>query len=485
MRIIKYCTFILGIGMITGCEQDYLDFYPENAMTEGNFYQNQQQLQQAVDNVYWQLGRVYEASGLPDIYGELRSDNTNIAFPIGGTPVDDPISEFQALSSNTRFLDAWDASYNAIYICNNAIHQLEISEVEMDANLKSRLIAEATLVRALIYFNMVRAWGDIPLVLSRITPAESYDYLREDVDGVYAELISDLNFAKDNLPETYTGNDVGRVTTYAASAILAKIHLTIGDQPAARTEMERIINSERYSLDANDDGIVNVDDFNHIFAPDTKNCKSSVLEVQYMAGENARNSNHQNEYAPYHVAFNLPGTSGAFRGGGKNSPTDDLSDEFEEGDPRKEVSINPGYTNQNTGQFVEYPYTMKFYDPQWQNPGQNFEIIRYADILLMYAEVTNDPQYLNMVRDRVGLPAYGSPEYPSDLYPTLALAIEHERRIELCFEFHRFFDLVRTGRAMEVMSTKGYNITENRLLFPIPDYARDINPGLIQNTGWY
>jgi hypothetical protein len=102
----------------------------------------------------------------------------------------------------------------------------------------------------------------------------------------------------------------------------------------------------------------------------------------------------------------------------------------------------------------------------------------------MYAEVTNDPEYLNMVRARVGLPPYGSAGYPSDKYPTLPLAIYHERRMELCFEFHRFFDLVRHDHALEVMGSKGYDINENKLLFPIPLNEIDINPDLNQNPGY-
>lgn len=144
----------------------------------------------------------------------------------------------------------------------------------------------------------------------------------------------------------------------------------------------------------------------------------------------------------------------------------------------------PGYTDLSTGEFVEYPYTFKFFDPNWANPGQNFEIIRYADILLMYAEVTKDPLYLNMVRERVSMPLYGSGDYPSDLYPTIELAIEHERRVELCHEMHRMFDLVRTGRAVQVLQSKGFPFTEQKLLFPIPENAIDVNPGLTQNEGY-
>lgn len=480
-----YILAISSLLTLSSCDEN-LQLYPLTQISEGNFYNNQLELEQAVNDVYRQLGRLADARSVADLYGELYSDNTYIAFQLGGTPVDDPISRHEIRPSNDRILTAWNNTYNSIYICNNIIHQLQNTNVEVEESLKSRWIAEATLVRSFAYFNLVKAFGDIPLIVQKITPAQAYDYLRESADKVYEQLISDLAFAKNNLPPAYTGKDVGRVTQYGASALLAKIYLTIGDKTAAQNELEFIINSNQFSLDANNDGTVNVDDYLHIFAPETKNCKSSILEAQYLAGPNAFNSNHQTVYTPFHHAFHLPGIPDVFRGGGANSPTADLSGEFEEGDPRKEVTVYPGYINQTTGEFVEYPFTMKFFDPVWPNPGQNFEIIRYADILLMYAEVTGNPEYLNMVRQRVGLPLYGTPGYPSNLYPTLELAIEHERRMELALEMHRFFDLARTGRAAEVLQGKptipGFN--SNRLLFPIPEYAIDVNPGLTQNQGY-
>src|SRR5690606_33932392 len=249
-------------------------------------------------------------------------------------------------------------------------------------------------------------------------------------------------------------------------------------------ELKEIIDSGRFSLDANGDGTVNAADYEHLFQPGTKNSRASILEIQYLAGENAVNSNHQTQYMPFHWAFHLPGMNETFRGTGMNTPTQDLINEFEPNDTiRKRVSVYPGYVNLDTDQFIDYPFTMKFYDPNWRYPGQNFEIIRYADILLMYSEVTNDPTYLNMVRARVGLPGFGEPGYPEQ-YSTLELALEHERRVELCFEFHRFFDLVRTGRAVEVMGAKGVDINQNKLLFPIPLRAIDVNPDLTQNVGY-
>ena len=129
---------------------------------------------------------------------------------------------------------------------------------------------------------------------------------------------------------------------------------------------------------------------------------------------------------------------------------------------------------------------MKFYDPNWRNPGNNFKILRYADVLLMYAEAVGEDEgkkYLNQVRARAGLVGYGDADYPKE-YNTFDKALEHERRVELAMEFHRFFDLVRTNRAMEVINSKGFNLTKDKLLFPIPVNAIDINPGLLQNPGY-
>lgn len=485
MKTINYIFIYILLLSIYSCSEKELDLYPKTAITEGNFYQTEDQFMLAVNDVYRQMERAYSAGGIADIYGELRSDNTYIEFIGGSSNSAERISGFNIPTNDLDTENAWQNSYNSIFICNDILNRLDNTGVEFSSqNLKERLRAEVTFVRALIYFNMVRVWGDIPLPLTPLSPEEGYQYLREDSDVVYEQIISDLVYAKDNLPESYSGNNIGRVTKYGATAVLAKVYLTRGNESGAETELKEIMDSGLYSLDADDNGVVNADDYRYIFHPDTKNSKSSILEIQYLEGQNAVNSDHQQAYTPYQWSFHLPGINETFRGGGRNTPTQDLVNEFEPQDTiRKIVSVYPGYVNLETGDFVDYPFTMKFYDPNWRYAGQNFEIIRYADILLMYAEVTGDPAYLNMVRARMGLPAYGEPGYPAD-YNTLDKAIEHERRVELCFEFHRFFDLVRTGRAIEVMQEKGYDINQNKLHFPIPQRAIDVNPELTQNAGF-
>lgn len=486
MKLIKYLLInITLIFLLSGCDlQKDLELYPETNLTQGIFYANETQIKAAVNDIYRQMGRLYDAYSIPSLYGNLFSDDGAVIAQLAGTPVDQPIDRHEIRSENSRIQDMWNVTYNVIFNTNNLIHQLEITKIEIDPSLKSRMFAEVKLVRSLAYFNLVRAFGDVPLVTKMITPGQSYDYLRESSDKVYEQIITDLKFSKSNLPANYSGSDVGRVTTYSAAAVLAKIYLTLGDRPDAKSELEYIINSGQFSLDANNDGIVNKDDYLHLFAYNTKNCKSSVLEAQYKSGPNACNSDQQTAYSPYLDSWRHPLIDYSIsRGSGINSPTDDLASEFEDGDPRKAITIVPGFVTFE-GVYVKYPFTLKYFDPDWFNPGQNFEIIRYADILLMYAEVTGDATYLNMVRDRVGMPPFGSYEYPSHLYPTLELAIEHERRVELALEMHRMFDLIRTGRAVEVMQTKVSGFRSDRLLFPIPIHEIDVNPRLTQNPGY-
>ena len=479
----KNYILLIVMAVMVSCS-DQLELYPETNLTEGNYYNTEDELLLAANDVYRQLCRIYDANGIPDLYGERFSDNACVIFTDGANSYTEDIVLHQIKSDNGTILTAWRTAYNAISIINDILDRLENTSVSFSSDeLLNRIKAEALFVRSLIYYNLIQAFGDVPFPLKVVSVSESYSYLREDKKEIYSHIISDLLSCKEHLPEVYQGKDIGRITTYAASSILAKIYLTIGEKDLAKIELKRIVDSGKYSLDSNNDGVVDVKDYEYLFLPDTKNCRESILEIQYLSGVDNVNAQHQNQYTPFLWSFHLPGSSETFRGGGKNTPSKDLISEYEENDPRKEISIIFGYQDEGANICVDHPYTNKFYDPNWQNPGQNFEIIRYADILLLYSEVTGDASYLNQVRARVGLSPFGSDLYPKN-YNTLALAVEHERRVELAFEFHRFFDLVRNGRALEVFNGKGFNLSENDIQFPIPLVEIDINPALNQNPGY-
>ena len=476
--------FLLLIPVCTGCES-VLDLYPETVMTQGVYYNSEAEFILAANDIYRQMGRVYNDGCVADLYGELFSDNTVVIFQVGNNTWGEDISRFRIKTDNGKIRTAWQTAYNAIFIANNIIDQLDNTNIQFSTpELKQRLRTEALFVRSIIFFNLVQAFGDIPLPLTAASPDESYNYLRVDKNTVFQQIINDLKSCKDILPLAHTGNNIGRVTSYAASAFLAKTYLLTGDKSSAQTELKRIIDSGLFSLDANNNGTIDQADYTYLFHQNTKNCKESIFEIQYLAGINQANSGHQDAYTPYYWSFHLPGSTQTFRGEGMNSPSADLIAEYEPDDPRKDISLQIGYWELGDNEiYVDYPFTMKFYDPNWQYPGQNFEAIRYADILLLYSEVTNDPAYLNQVRARVGLSAYGSEGYPSE-FNTLEKAIEHERRVELAFEFHRTFDLVRTGRALTVLNSKGFDLSANSLLFPIPQIEIDINPELTQNEAY-
>ncbi|MBN8788043.1 MAG: RagB/SusD family nutrient uptake outer membrane protein [Terrimonas sp.] len=480
--ILKSTVLLIASGTFYSCNKNELNLYPETTLTEGLFYNTETQLIQAVNDSYRQLEKIYDAGGIADIYGELGSDNVYIKAVSGANSWPEDINLHKIRPDNGKLEAAWNAAYNGIFIINNVITHLENTEVEFStAGLKERLIAEAKSIRALIYYNLVQVWGGVPFPLKVVSAQESYGYLREKKETILSLLVTDLTEAQANLPESYTGTDIGRITKYGAVAILARVYLAQDDDTKAAQALKSIIDSNRYSLDANGDGSINKTDYAHLFQANTKNSKEAIVEVQYLAGQNQVNSTHQAEYAPWDFSFHLPGSTITFRGNGLNTPADDLINEYEAEDPRKDISLATGFTDLQTGNFIAYPYTLKFYDPNYLYPGQNVEIIRYADILLLYAELTGEVSYLNQVRNRVGLPVYGEAAYPSADYPTVALAVEHERRVELAFEFHRFFDLVRTGRAVAVLQSKGIDITSGELLFPIPQAVIDTNPEITQN----
>ena len=382
----------------------------------------------------------------------------------------------------------WKAAYKVINRTNTILGRID--GIEINTELANRYKLECKFIRALMYFNLVRVYGDVPLVLKEISISESYDILREPKENVYNQIIADLKEAQD-LPVSYSTAEDGRATQGAAKALLANVYMTLHKYAEAETILAEIINSGRYSLLENTPGSLNIDGYKNVFSPVNHNSKEGIFEIHFLKGGYGEGSNYANNFAPENSGTNVVAVGGT---GGNNIPEMDIYNAYEEGDLRRDFSMSLGYyDNRKNNEWVESRYVCKFMDVPYQNndASNNYPVIRYADVILMYAEALNQNgktaeacKYLNMTRRR-GFGYQTTETSPVDLQTTdkaqFALMVEQERRVELAFENHRWFDLIRTGRAVEVMRSKGFSLNETNLICPIPQKQIDVNPKLTQN----
>lgn len=382
----------------------------------------------------------------------------------------------------------WKAAYKVINRTNTILGRID--GIEINTELANRYKLECKFIRALMYFNLVRVYGDVPLVLKEISISESYDILREPKENVYNQIIADLKEAQ-GLPVSYSTAEDGRATQGAAKALLANVYMTLHKYAEAETILAEIINSGRYSLLENTPGSLNIDGYKNVFSPVNHNSKEGIFEIQFLKGGYGEGSNYANNFAPENSGTNVVAVGGT---GGNNIPEMDIYNAYEEGDLRRDFSMSLGYyDNRKNNEWVESRYVCKFMDVPYQNndASNNYPVIRYADVILMYAEALNQNgktaeacKYLNMTRRR-GFGYQTTETSPVDLQTTdkaqFALMVEQERRVELAFENHRWFDLIRTGRAVEVMRSKGFSLNETNLICPIPQKQIDVNPKLTQN----
>ena len=500
----KTIFIIIVILSVSSCSNDFLNLEPISEMSTDGFYKTEDDINQAVMSAYAGLRAPSERGAI--YIGEVRSDNTTFSWVPGDSQHMVSIDNFNdvLLADNNNVLPFWNNVYTVIMRCNVVLDHIDDVEFT-NQDMRNQYIGEAKFVRALMYFWLVQTFGGVPKVEAEITVEEAYKLGRSSVDEIYDLIVNDLKDAETNLPDSYNVDDIGRVTNGGAKGLLAKVYITMAGYPLekgveyyalAETKAYEVIQMPQYSL---------VADYNSLWDLSDENSTESLFEIQYKKGGTSTGSTWSNDFAPRFSDKEvvLVGDKSGF-----NAPTIDMSNAYEAGDPRKFISMRDYYISDATGEQMNVKYVMKYNDISFggSDNDNNWIELRLADIYLLYAEALvregKNPDdallYLNKIRERARNSTGGNgdvlPDY-KDFNSTedFLLAIEHERRVELAFENHRWFDLVRTKRAQTVMSHEqeienGFNPSswnDNMLLFPIPQQVILSNPELItQNPGY-
>ena len=458
----KLIILIAAVATLASCGDDFLDLAPVSSPNVANFYQTEGDILNGVNAAYstLQSGDLYGGRDLQDLT-EYRADVAFDNDPSASSGIRFNIDQFLAGGTNEIIEDVWQRLYQTIYRCNIVLDNAD--NVEMDAKLRDEYKAEVRFIRALCYFHAVQLWGDVPLVLQADGTAESRNHIRNSTDEVYDAIEADLQFAATNLPANYPASQIGRATSGAANGLLGKVFLTQQQYGEAVNALNAVINSGEYNL---------MPTVAEVFDPANEYGPEILFAVVFTTADLAED---HNLFFSSAIGDNIEPSFRAI---------------YEEGDER--AAMIELITPPNTATVVP----AKYFEPLSGDGtvGTDFPVLRYADVLLMAAEALNEQGYqasgqafmlLNMVRTRAGLPAYTA----NDLADQAAFrdAVLLERNLEFPLELHRWYDLLRTDRAIEAMAAVGFNIDQNDLLFPIPNSQFLIynNPsGFPQNPGY-
>lgn len=484
---IKYIIIAAFLLPIFGCEK-FLDLKPSD-----------RSIKVEVDNdttpVYKTASEV--ESGLNGLYADFRNEYFELDYFVNGdaqsddayagadNPANFQIDDYNIDATNTNVSRDWAYLYGTIGKSNVLINNIDLCpDASLASDRKAEIIGEASFIRAFCYFQLVQLWGDVPLQLKEVKTIsaellpEIYPILfppRVPQADVYAQIIKDLETALGSVK--VNKENKGYVTKGAVNAMLAKVYATIEPHDYSKVlDYCNAVIAGPYSLLPN---------YDQLWDNSAENQSESIFEINYEGTSTSGNWGASMFMGMDWKKFNIP--------------SNDLVKAFDnEGDAiRKASSIT---FKDVTGKWSDihwpqkqYPFAYKYRNYTSPSP-QNYIFIRLADILLLKAEALNElgdvagaAELVNQIRGRVNLG-----NTPANDQASMRLAIEKERRLELAFEGHRWYDLKRTGRAIEVINNAkgangenlGYQLNQNRLLWPIPQGELDKNTSLTQNTGY-
>lgn len=478
MKNLKITTLFFLFLLLLSCSDSFVDVDSDDENSE-TFFNSESDYDRALTAAYDYL----QTSSKFYQYAEIASDNTLCG---GETATDseyiqqiDDMIHSPVGQNNGGLRTMWQWLYEAVNRCNFI---MEFKD-KTDFPNKNNIIAQTRFLRAYFNFELVKWWGDVPMLVDkRIRFGDQFSINRTPKSEVYALIEQDLIFAVDNLP--YVQDETGRVTKGAAQALLGKAYLYQNKFTEAATVLDDLITNGPHRL-------LTSTEYPNMFERDWENNVESVFEVQYSDIEGGSYDCFQCLEGNYSVFFNGPrgfvDSTGKFDAGYSfNVPTQEVVDAFEPGDLRLETSIldikeyiqqHPGSSYNETQGYEQTGYFNRKYiarkgdlnigDAALTNPD-NYRVIRFADVLLMAAEAhnrkpnpndTKSREYLNKVRNRALLANVNTSgvNLTNDIYK--------ERRVELVGEGHRFFDLVRTGKAAQEI--EGF-VAGKHELFPIP-----------------
>ncbi|MBB6127719.1 RagB/SusD family nutrient uptake outer membrane protein [Mucilaginibacter lappiensis] len=497
---------LLALG---SCKKDFLQQTNPDANTIANSFKTENDVLLAVNGCYALLRSGNTVGEGSDLWTDQRSDDTgtNDNQSNAGEPF--AFNNFSLTPTNSYLYTHWLAMYTVISNCNILLSNIDKVTFAKPAT-KQQYKAEAEFIRAYIYFSLVRKWGDVPLVTKQLITKEDVaaNTFRTPQAAVYTQIVADLKDALSSpLPTTQATGTIGRISLAAVNTLLGQVYLTMAttQDPANKTAN---LNNALTNLTAayNAKTFANLKDipYTDVFDVTKKStCPELIWQIVNIQGDPIYSSSiAANNQAKGETINSQKSSTGV-----GNNVTHDLVNDYETGDARGTFSIK--FANDAT---VKDWFVTKFRDVS-SGAGKNgyggndWILMRYADVILMLAEVnmylgntTVAIQYLDMVRDRAGMPTYevsSLDQNYSSKYPTLKLAILHERRVELAFEHHRLFDLLRSFTTDELVayfhskkqadfgSALLSNFTTKDRYYPIPFNETKLDPvKMYQNPGY-
>ena len=493
----------------TSCKKSFLEQVSPNQIEVTSSFRSPDDVLTAVNGIYQSLrssNNIGENSGL---WTDERSDDTgrNDNQSNAGEPFQ--FGDFSILPSNTYLKSHWVSLYNTIFRSNTVLANID-KVTFTDAAVKQQYTAEAKFLRAVMYFELVRTWGDVPLVTTTFSDLDelSANTFREKQAAVYALIVADLKDAlNSNLPNLQTGAGLGRASKAAINATLGQVYLTMATTQDQANRQANLNDAKTYLLAAYNMrtfGALSTIPYADVFDVTKKATNPEIIwQIVNKQGDPTYSSSiAANNQAKGETINSLKPSAGS---GGNVTP--DLIKDYEANDPRMAFSVK----------FANDPIVKDYFITKFRDAssgasnlgygGNDWILIRYADVILMLAEVSNylgdsagAISYLDMVRARAGMPSYAVSSANSAYkakYPDLRLAILHERRVELAFEHHRWFDLLRTFSTDELVNyfksksqadfgiAKLANFTAKDRYFPIPFDEYKLNPEkMYQNPGY-